>query len=69
MGKGTSEITKAARELAKAEGKLVRLTERIGAQRQKAIAKLDKKFEVKAISAKDAVVAAKKALTDLVSAA
>ena len=65
----TSDITKAARELAKAEGKLSRLADRIDSQRAKAIEKLDKKFTKKVEAAKDAVVAAKKELTTLVAAA
>jgi hypothetical protein len=77
---GMSEISKAARTLAVAERKLVKLAENGEAFETKALAKLDKKYDAavakitvklgeKTSKASAAVAAAKKALTDLVAKA
>ena len=77
---GMSEITKAARTLAVAERKLVKLAETCDEQTVKAVVKLDAKYDkalgkindkvdAKTQKAAAAVAAAKKALTDLVAQA
>ena len=76
----TSEISKAARTLAVAERKLVKLAENCDEQTVKAVVKLDAKYDkalgkindkidAKTQNAAAAVAAAKKALTDLVAKA
>ena len=75
-----SEISKAAQALAVAERKLVKLAETCDEQTAKLVAKLDAKYhkslgkindkvDAKTEKARVAVVAAKKALTDLVAQA
>ena len=75
-----SEISKAAQALAVAERKLAKLAEAADEQRSKAVKKLDAKYaasfgkindkvDAKTEKARVAVVAAKKALTDLVAQA
>ena len=77
---GMSEISKAARTLAVAERKLVKLAETCDEQTAKLVAKLDAKYDkslgkindkvdAKTEKARTAVVAAKTLLTDLVSQA